>query len=143
MFINGKFVFNIEFGYMWLYGDIVEAYVLSKVCKVYDLSWIEWGERFNEYLYYFVWVVNFDLIILGGGVSKKFSKYEEVIDVKVFVKLVELCNVVGMVGVVVYVYQIVWSQCQRVKFLIMAMILLFVCKFGISLKREGYILKFF
>lgn len=104
MFINGKFVFNIEFGYMWFYGDIVEVYVLSKVWKINDLSWIEWGERFNEYLYYFVWVVNFDLIILGGGVSKKFSKYEEVIDVKVFVKLVELCNVVGIVGVVVYVY---------------------------------------
>lgn len=109
LFVNGRLVPNTEFGHMRLHGDIAEAYASSKARKTNDLSWEAWGERFNEYLHYLYRIINPDLIILGGGASKKFQKYSEIIDVKVPVKPAQLRNAAGTVGAAVHAYQIARS----------------------------------
>lgn len=109
LFVNGKLVPNTEFGHMHLHGDIAEAYASSNARKLKGLSWEEWGVRFNEYLHYLCRVINPDLIILGGGASKKFHKYAETLDVKVPVKPAELRNAAGTVGAAVHAYQVARS----------------------------------
>lgn len=109
LFIDGKLVPNTEFGHMRLHGDIAEVYASSKARKLNDLSWETWGERFNEYLHYLCRIINPDLIILGGGASKKFPKYSEVIDVKVPVRPAQLRNAAGTVGAAVHAYQVARS----------------------------------
>lgn len=109
LFIDGRLVPNTEFGHMRMHGDIAEAYASSKTRKTHDLNWTEWGQRFNEYLHYLSRVLNPDLIILGGGASKKFPKYEAVIDVEVPVKPAQLRNAAGTVGAAVHAHQIARS----------------------------------
>ena len=109
LFINGKLVPNSEFGHMRFHGDIAEAYASSNARKRDGLSWIEWGARFNEYLHYLCRIINPDLIILGGGASKKFDKYKEAIDVNIPVKPAELRNEAGIAGAAVHAYQIARS----------------------------------
>ncbi len=106
LFINGRLVPNTEFGHMQMHGDIAEAYASNKTRKEEDLDWETWGQRFNEYLAYLNRIINPDLVLLGGGASKKFDKYEEYLDTDFPVKPAQLRNNAGTIGAAVHAYQI-------------------------------------
>jgi polyphosphate glucokinase len=63
-----------------------------------DLSWKVWGDRFNEYLIRIERLFWPDLIILGGGISKKFDKYEKFFILETPVVPAKLKNEAGIVG---------------------------------------------
>lgn len=105
LFLDGKLVPNTEFGHMRFQGMVAEHYASNNARKKHDLSWEEWGHRFNEYLHYVSRIVNPDLILLGGGVSKKFQKYEAFIDAPTRVKPAALLNAAGTIGAAIYAHQ--------------------------------------
>lgn len=107
LFVDGQLVPNTELGHIYLSGQkkVAERYASNNARKKGDLSWEEWGIRFNEYLIVIERVLNPDLILLGGGASKRFQKYEPYLTIDIPVKPAQLLNNAGTVGAAVYAYQ--------------------------------------
>ena len=100
---DGELVPNTEFGHLFMAnGKECEHYASDAVRKNEDLTWDEWGRRFNEVLNYYEALMWPDLIILGGGASKKMDKYGEHIDVRAEVVPAQLRNQAGIVGAAVF-----------------------------------------
>ncbi len=95
---DGVLVPNTELGHITLHGMAAEKYAADSVRKKDDLSWPEWGRRFNEYLQEMEKLIWPDLIILGGGASKKLHKFSAQLDVRAEVVAAELRNEAGLVG---------------------------------------------
>ena len=96
--LNNVLVPNSELGHLKFKGGIAEHYAADSIRKKSDLSWKQWGKRLNEYLNHVNRLFYPDLIILGGGVSKKFAKYAEWLDVPTKVIHAQLLNQAGIVG---------------------------------------------
>lgn len=78
---DGHLVPNTELGHFYLKGmDIVAEQYASSGIKDRDmLSYEEWGLRFKQYLSHLNRLFSPDRIILGGGISKRFDRFEEII----------------------------------------------------------------
>ena len=98
IFHNGVLLPNTELGHLKWKGKIAEKYAGNKAREDKDLSWKEWGAEVNEYLNHIHFVLSPDHILLGGGVSKKFAKYSQYLDVPVPVKPASLLNYAGIIG---------------------------------------------
>jgi polyphosphate glucokinase len=98
LFNNGRLVPNTEFGHIEFKGMDAEKYVSDAARKAEDLSWEEWAQRFNEYLLALEKLIWPDLIILGGGASKKGKKFLGYIKMKTPVVPAQLLNNAGLVG---------------------------------------------
>jgi polyphosphate glucokinase len=98
LFVEGKLVPNTELGHIELRGRDAELYASERARKVEDLSWKAWARRVEEYL---VMVENLfwpDLIIIGGGVSKKSEKFLPRIETRSEVVPAEMFNAAGIAG---------------------------------------------
>lgn len=99
LFIDGKLVPNTEFGHVFMKnGLIAEKYTSDATRKKLDLDWDKWGERFNKYLLYLQKLLNPELIILGGGASKKIHKFKTKIDSSIEIVPATLLNNAGIIG---------------------------------------------
>lgn len=102
---NGRLIPNSEFGHAASpHGDVWERYAAASVRDREDLNWSKWGERVNEFLTEMCKVLWPDLIILGGGASKKFDKYKGALTVDVEVVPAELRNMAGIVGAALHAW---------------------------------------
>jgi len=102
-FTDGKLLPNTELGHLYFRnGNKAEHYASDAVRKTQDLSWKRWGERFNSYLIMMEELFWPDLIILGGGASKKFDKFKDQITVEAPVKAAAFLNQAGIVGAALY-----------------------------------------
>lgn len=63
-----------------------------------DLSWSEWGERFNYFLQRAARVLTPEHFILGGGASKKLAKFADQLTVDTPVRVAHFKNNAGIVG---------------------------------------------
>ena len=95
---NGRLVPNTELGHIEFKGMDAEKYVSDATRKAEDLTWEKWALRFNEYLIAVEKLIWPDLIILGGGASKKGDKFLQYLDLKTPVVPAELLNNAGVVG---------------------------------------------
>jgi len=100
IFLDGNLLTNTEFGHIYLKGQnqVVEKYASNTARKEDDLSWGDWGNRFEDYLGHLEFIFNPDLFILGGGASKKFDKFQDFIRIKTPIKTAELLNEAGIIG---------------------------------------------
>lgn len=98
IFVNGKLVPNLELGHIILHGDDAELYATDAARKREELDWDTWASRFNEYLVRIESLVWPDLIIIGGGASKKDDKFLHHITTKAEVVPAKLLNEAGIVG---------------------------------------------
>jgi len=98
LFNNGMLVPNTEFGHIEIKGMDAELYASDAARKEKDLSWEEWALRFNEYLAKLEFLLSPDLIILGGGASKKGDKFLQYLNLRTKVVTAELLNDAGIVG---------------------------------------------
>jgi len=98
LFSNGRLVPNLEMGHIEYKGMDAEKYCSDAIRKNEDLSWEDWAGRFNEYLLAMEALVWPDLIILGGGASKKGDRFIEYLTVKAPVVFAKLLNNAGLVG---------------------------------------------
>jgi polyphosphate glucokinase len=103
LFTEGKLMPNTELGHLFLEnGAPAEHYASDAVRKSEDLSWKSWGNRFNTYLTLMEKLFWPDLIILGGGASKKFDKFNAQLTVQTPVKPAAFLNQAGIVGAALY-----------------------------------------
>ncbi len=107
MFFDGKLIPNTEFGHFYLKNQskVAEAFAADSVRKKKDLSWEEFGKRFNEYLETLERITSPNLIILGGGSSKKFDLFKKKIKIETEVVPAQLRNEAGIIGAAAYGFQ--------------------------------------
>ena len=98
MFVNGKLIPNTEFGHIEVDGRDAETEAAASVKDNLELSYPQWAERVDRYvesLEKFLWP---DLIIAGGGVSKKAEKWLPLLTGRTPIVAAELKNDAGIVG---------------------------------------------
>jgi polyphosphate glucokinase len=98
LFSKRKLVPNTELGQVMMKGITAEKYVSDSTRKELDLSWSEWTKRFEEYLHYMENLFWPDLIIVGGGLSKKPEKFMGRVSVKSKIVPAQLLNNAGLIG---------------------------------------------
>ena len=102
VFLNGKLSPNIELGRRPGPNDErIEIHASNRARKVNELSWDDWGPRFNYFLQQVCEIFSPDHIILGGGASKKYKKYEGSIDIPATIHIAETLNEAGIIGAAV------------------------------------------
>jgi polyphosphate glucokinase len=101
IFVNGHLLPNSELGHLILHGQQAEHYAAARIRTEEDLSWKKWGKRVNEYLHLVQFYFSPDLLIIGGGVSKKYDKFVDLLDVDVECVPAQLRNDAGIVGAAV------------------------------------------
>lgn len=102
-FVDGKLFPNSEFGHILMDKDLIaEKFTSDTIRKLENLNWKEWGQRFNIYLNYLDRLLNPELIIIGGGVSKKMDNFIEVIELKTKIVPAALLNTAGIAGAALF-----------------------------------------
>lgn len=102
MFTRGKLVANCEMGHVIMpNGQEAEKYMSDGTRKDLNLGWDEWMKRIDEYLNYVHSLFWPDLIIIGGGLSKKLDPKNLPFTVPVKVVPAELLNEAGIIGAAV------------------------------------------
>jgi len=106
MFVDGNLVPNSELGHFYMPNGLKsEHYASNKIRKEKDLSWGEWASRFDEVLHQIQRIFSPDLILLGGGASKKFDNYKHLLTCDAPVMPAAQMNQAGTVGAAIYAYQ--------------------------------------
>ena len=98
LFIDGRLVPNTELGQIEFRGKMAEKRAAAVVRERQNLSWAKWALRLDEYLHrmeYYFWP---DLMILGGGVSKKSEKFLPLLTLQTEVVTAQMLNNAGIVG---------------------------------------------
>lgn len=99
LFTNGKLVPNTELGHLFLHTGIeAEDFASDAVRKNNGLSWEEWAVRFNDYLQEMEKLFWPELIILGGGASKKKEEFIKFINVQSKLVMAKAKNEAGIIG---------------------------------------------
>jgi polyphosphate glucokinase len=103
LFYNGKLIPNLEIGKM-LHSDgkIIEYFTADSVRKKEGLTLQNWALRFDVLLKYAKVVFSPSLIILGGGISKRFDGFKDYLASDVKVKVAEFRNNAGIIGAAMY-----------------------------------------
>lgn len=98
IFTHGHLVANTEIGHLEFRGKEAEGQLSEPARERKELSWSEWGERFNEYLEYLHSLFWPELFILGGGAVKKFDKFTDKLTVATPVVVATAGNRAGIIG---------------------------------------------
>lgn len=104
-FTQGQLLPNTELGHIILKGHVAEHYTSDAARKRDDLGWGSWGKRFNQYLERMQRLFWPDVIILGGGASKKLEKFQDKIELDIPVLPAEFLNQAGIVGAALFASQ--------------------------------------
>lgn len=98
LFIEGKLVPNTELGHIELRGRDAETYASDRARKVKNLSWAVWSGRLAEYLRKMEDLLWPDLIIIGGGVSKRSERFLPHVKTRTEIVPAEMLNAAGIAG---------------------------------------------
>lgn len=98
LFYNGLLYPNSELGHLRLKNGIAELYASAAVRKKEALSWKAWGKRLNRFFAEVERLFSPELIIVGGGVSRKHEKFFPFLETKAQLLPAELRNQAGIVG---------------------------------------------
>ncbi len=98
VFSNGNLLPNMEMGHILLHGEDAELYASDAARKANELSWEDWAGRFNEYLNRMEDLLWPDLIIIGGGASKKDDAFVPHLKTRAKVVPATLLNEAGIIG---------------------------------------------
>jgi polyphosphate glucokinase len=103
LFFNGQLIPNLEIGKMLhSNGKIIEYFTADSVRKKEVLTLKNWALRFDALLNYAKVVFSPSLIILGGGISKRYDGFKEYLTSDVKVKVAEFRNNAGIIGAAMY-----------------------------------------
>jgi polyphosphate glucokinase len=98
LFVDGTLVPNTELGHIEMNGGDAELQASDAARKRDNLSWKEWAQRFDQYLNTMQNLFWPDLIILGGGGSKKLDKFAKYLTVQAKIVPAETRNEAGIIG---------------------------------------------
>ncbi|MGY1785994.1 polyphosphate--glucose phosphotransferase [Geodermatophilus sp. SYSU D00698] len=98
LFVDGRLVPNTEFGHIQVDGEDGEKRASAAAREREDLSYPHWAKRVDRYLDVLEAGLWPDLIIVGGGVSKKAHKWVPLLSTRTPVVPAQLQNDAGIVG---------------------------------------------
>jgi polyphosphate glucokinase len=98
LFYDQMLVPNTEFGHIELRGKDAELRASERAREEGELSWGKWAGRVDEYIDKMEQLLSPDLIIIGGGISKKSNKFLPKITARAPVVPAVLLNDAGIVG---------------------------------------------
>ncbi|MFE2856183.1 polyphosphate--glucose phosphotransferase [Streptomyces lavendulae] len=102
VFSDGHLVPNSELGHLRLHHGDAEDWAAESVRERDDLSWEKWAHRLEKYLELVQRLLWPDLIIIGGGVSKKADKFLPCIELRTEIVPAQLLNDAGIVGAALF-----------------------------------------
>ena len=95
---HGRLVPNTELGHVELDGYDAETRAADSARERDGLGWEEWGERLTRYFRHVENLLWPDLIVVGGGVSKKFDKWSPYVSTRTPMVPAKLLNEAGIIG---------------------------------------------
>jgi len=98
VFVDGTLVPNTELGHLQIRGKDAERRAAESVREREGLSFKQWAKRLNEYFAALEALLWPDLIIVGGGISKKSAKFLPLLETRADVVPAQLLNEAGIVG---------------------------------------------
>jgi polyphosphate glucokinase len=98
LFVDGVLVPNTELGHLEIDGEDAEYRAAASAHDREKLSWKAWAKRVERYLRTVVFLFSPELIIVGGGVSRRSEKWLPYIDVGTELVPAGLTNEAGIVG---------------------------------------------
>ncbi len=98
LFVEGRLVPNTELGHIEIRGKDAEHRASDGARKREDLSWKEYAERLDEYLHKIEDLLWPDLIVVGGGISKKSEKFFPHLTARTKIVVAEMLNEAGIAG---------------------------------------------
>jgi polyphosphate glucokinase len=101
LLLDGLLVPNTELGHLEIDGHDAESRAADSVRERDGLSWEKWAHRLQTYFQTLEKLFSPDLIVIGGGVSKKSAKYLPLIDVRTKLVPAQLLNDAGIIGAAV------------------------------------------
>ena len=98
LFFQGRLFPNLELGSLPFKGGSAEEYAAAEVRKRKKLNWKGWSQRLNRVINMFERLLTPDLIIIGGGVSRKHEKFFPYLDTRAELVPARLFNQAGIIG---------------------------------------------
>ena len=98
IFNKKKLLPNTELGHLLLHNMKAEHYAANSAREKEALDMETWGKRVNEYLAHIERLFFPDLIIVGGGISKKFDDFAEYNTIQTPVVPAKNRNHAGIIG---------------------------------------------
>ena len=98
---DGVLIPNSELGHLEIGGVDAETVTASSVKTREDLSYEDWAPRLQRYYSYLEDLIWPDLIVVGGGVSKKSEKFLPLLHLRTPIVPAVLRNTAGIVGAAV------------------------------------------
>ncbi|MGH2407360.1 MAG: polyphosphate--glucose phosphotransferase [Candidatus Limnocylindrales bacterium] len=98
LFFDGRLVPNTELGHVQFHGRDAETLISGVARTRRHVGWKRWARDFSAYvalLDAYFWP---DLIILGGGISKEYTRYRERLVSRAPIVTARLLNTAGIVG---------------------------------------------
>lgn len=98
LIVDGRLVPNTEFGHLELDGHDAEKRAADSARERDDLSWKDWAHRLTKYFTAMENLLWPDLIVVGGGVSKKAEKWMHLVQIRTPMVPAALLNDAGIIG---------------------------------------------
>ena len=98
LFLDGKLVPNTELGHLEIDGVAAETRASAAAKERDGLSYKEWAPRLQKYYSHLDFLFSPDLIVVGGGVSRKSEKFLPQISIRSDIVPARLENQAGIAG---------------------------------------------
>jgi polyphosphate glucokinase len=110
LFSRGHLVPNTELGHLRIRGKDAERRAAASVREARKLSWTQWAKRLNEYFAHLEALLWPDLIVIGGGVSKRSDRFLPLVKTRAELVPARLLNEAGIVGAAVVTEHEAWAN---------------------------------
>jgi polyphosphate glucokinase len=101
LLVGGTLVPNTELGHLEIDGHDAESKAADSAREREELSWADWADRLTRYYGHLENLFWPDLIVVGGGVSKKADKWLGLVRTRTELVAAKLRNDAGIVGAAV------------------------------------------
>jgi polyphosphate glucokinase len=98
VFIGGRLLPNTELGHIEIGGEEAEHRASDSARKREDLGWKEYAGRLDKYLHKIEDLLWPDLIVIGGGISKKSEKFFPHLTARTPIVRAQMLNEAGIAG---------------------------------------------
>lgn len=98
IFFDGQLLPNTELGHVEFRGGDAERYAAARLVEDEGMDLGVWARRVDEYLDHLERVLFPDLIVFGGGISKRFDEFAPLLTTRAELAPAELRNNAGIVG---------------------------------------------
>jgi len=102
LIVDGVLVPNTELGHLEIAGYDAEYQAADSARERENLTFPQWAERLQKYFETVEMLLSPDLIVVGGGVSKKYKEFLPLLQLRAPIIPAKLFNTAGIVGAAAY-----------------------------------------